>query len=322
MNIGIDLGYNETKALGGDRAARFPSVAGTPDAGFSLNGKGALALVEPLNVLVGDAAVTQSRFLERREDRAWVQSDTWRACWLTAVTELTNATAVDLSIVAGLPVAFYQDEDKAQVVESLMGEHRVRRAGRHAQALRVKAARVIPQPFGTLLSEVLSNTGRIENEALARQTVGIIDVGGKTCNLLLAKNLNEIAAQTTSINMGGWDLVRAVRSDLTRDYPGLEDMRDAELAKAIRRRQVNYYGEPVPGFGAMIDAHAARLANQILSTAGQLWNGGATLDAVLVTGGGALLLGEHIEAHWRHARTVDNPVMANALGYWKYAQRL
>jgi len=53
-----------------------------------------------------------------------------------------------------------------------------------------------------------------------------------------------------------------------------------------------------------------------------LWNGGATLDAIRLTGGGALLLGTHIQRHWPHAQVVTEPIYGNALGYWKLARRL
>ena len=64
------------------------------------------------------------------------------------------------------------------------------------------------------------------------------------------------------------------------------------------------------------------LARQIISEASHLWNGGAALDAMLVTGGGALLLGDHIRQHWPHAQVVTEPVYGNAIGYWKLARRI
>ena len=71
-----------------------------------------------------------------------------------------------------------------------------------------------------------------------------------------------------------------------------------------------------------MDAALEPMAEQVIAQATQLWNGGAGLDAVLVSGGGALLLGPAIEAHFRHARVVEEPVFANALGYWRFAQHL
>jgi hypothetical protein len=67
---------------------------------------------------------------------------------------------------------------------------------------------------------------------------------------------------------------------------------------------------------------AAELAGQVIGEASHLWNGGATLDAVLVTGGGALLLGDAIRKHWKHARLAADPVYANAAGYCKLARRV
>ena len=60
----------------------------------------------------------------------------------------------------------------------------------------------------------------------------------------------------------------------------------------------------------------------VIAQATQLWNGTAGLDAILVAGGGALLLGPYLHRAFPHMRVVDNPVFANALGYWRFAQRL
>ena len=138
MYTGIDIGYNATKAVTERRRTTFLSVVGTPDrANFALNGnsEAALVLVTPTHALIGEEAVNQSRFLNRREDRRWIESAEWLTLFHAALTELTSATAVDIELVTGLPVAFYSD--KAQVQERLLGEHRVQREGRRAQLLRV-----------------------------------------------------------------------------------------------------------------------------------------------------------------------------------------
>lgn len=323
MYTGIDIGYNATKAVTDKRRTTFPSVVGSPDrASFTLNGgnEAAIVLLSPSHVLIGEEAVQQSRFLNRREDRRWIDSGEWLELFLAALTELTSGSPVDVEIVTGLPVSFYSD--KEQVQQRLFGEHRVQREGRRGQLLRVVNARVIPQPFGSLLAEVLDERGQIQQRDLAQAAVGLIDIGGKTCNLLSVNRLSEIGRETTSVNIGGWNLVRAVRQWLAQHYPGLDDLRDHQLATAIQARTLHYYGEPVKDFPAVVNDLAADLARQILSEASHLWNGGATLDAILITGGGALLLGEHILRHWAHARLVSEPVYGNAVGYWKLARRL
>jgi PRTRC genetic system protein D len=320
MNVGLDVGYSATKAIAGERRVNFPSVVGTPDkARFSLSENHSLVLIAPHHVQVGAGAVSQSRFVNRREDRSWIESDEWADLALAALTELTAAKGVELMIVTGLPVAFF--EDRAALRDRLLGEHRVQREGRHAQALQVTGCHVIPQPFGALLATSLDDRGRIVDRELATGAVGVIDVGGKTTNLLSVSRLAEISRETASVNVGAWDAIRAVQAWLSDHYPGLEDLRPHQVIDALVARQVRYYGEPVDLTG-VVEETLEPLADQVLAEASQLWNGAATLDAILVSGGGALLLGPTIRRRFRHARVVSEPVFANALGYWRFAQRL
>jgi len=320
MNIGLDVGYSATKAISGERRINLPSIVGTPDrARFALSDSDNMVLTLPSGKVyqVGRAAVLQSRFVDRQEDRNWIQSEAYYALMLAALTELTPAT-VDTIVVSGLPVAFYGDKDTLRNI--LLGEHRVTREGRRAQLFRITEARVIPQPFGTLLAMALDNNGRISEQSLATGSVGVIDCGGKTTNLLSVHRLAEISRETASVNLGAWDVVRAVGNWLTDNCPGL-DLRDHQLMDAIIARSALYCGEPVD-LHEIVAETLQPMAEQVLAQAGQLWNGAAGLAAIMVTGGGALLLGPQIKARFRHARIVDDPVFANALGYWKFAQRL
>jgi plasmid segregation protein ParM len=332
MNAGLDVGYSHTKAVSGERRVHFPSVVGTPDrARFSLNGADfanpadsanpradSIILTEPQAVAVGEGAVMQSRFLHRREDRRWIESPEWYALTLAALTELSTAHWAELRLVTGLPVAFF--DDRALVRDRLLGEHRTQREGRGGQVFKVLDVRVIPQPFGALLAACLDDKGRVKDKDLSTGRVGIIDVGGKTCNLLAVHRLSEISRETASVNAGAWDAVRGLRDYLAREYPDLE-LRDHELVDAIKARETRYYGEPVD-LGPVLDSILEPLAEQVIAQAGQLWNGAASLNAILVAGGGALLLGPYVARHYRHARTVADPVFANALGFWRFAERL
>ena len=207
------------------------------------------------------------------------------------------------------------------MLDRLLGHHRAQREERSAQSLQVTEVKVIPQPFGALLAATLDDNGRIitDNE-LATGSVGVIDVGGKTTNLLSVHRLSEIGRETASVNAGAWDAVRGLRSWLDTHCPDLE-LRDHQVVEAIVARQVKYYGESL-ALSRQVEDVLEPLAEQILAQATQLWNGGAALDAILVSGGGALLLGPLIRRHFRHARVVEKPVWANALGFWRFAERL
>jgi len=235
---------------------------------------------------------------------------------LAALTELTTGSA-PFQIVTGLPVAFFSD--KAQVSDRLVGFHQVKRAGRSAQGFTVQTVKVIPQPFGALLDACLNDRGKVVDKALAGGRVGVIDCGGKTTNLLAVNRLSEIGRKTASVNVGGWVAARMLADVLTDKCPGLS-LRDHEITQAIIARQVTYYGETVD-LTDVVDGILDSLAAQVVAEASQVWNGAAGLSAILVSGGGALLLGDHIRRHFPHARVVADPVFANACGFLKLAQR-
>lgn len=317
MNIGLDVGYSAVKAISGNRRVQFPSLIGTPDrARFSLNGtQDSIILTHPAHVQVGDGAARQSRHIKRREDRAWIESAEWYQLFLAAMSELTTASGVAVTLVTGLPVTFYGDKGALQGI--LAADHQLERLGGKRQTLHINKVRVVPQPFGALLADCLSNTGTIVREPGA---VGVIDVGGKTTNILSVLGFEEIGRETSSVNVGAWDVARGVRAHLAEKCPDL-DLRDDALMGAVRDRGVKYYGETVDLSGA-VDARLDDMASQVVAEATQLWNGAAGLDYILVTGGGALLLGDKLKAHFRHARVVAEPVWANALGFYRFAQYL
>jgi plasmid segregation protein ParM len=325
MNCGVDIGYSRTKVVADKLQRAFASLVGTPDrARFSLNGaeKG-IALVSPRNVLVGDLAVIQSRHVERREDRDWIESEAYYDLLLASLTELTAATHVDLVVVSGLPIQFYE-RDRATLRDLLLGEHKVQREGRRSQTFTVSQARVIPQGFGALLSVCLDHRGNIAKPEIANGRIGLIDVGGKTTNLLSVNRLSEVGRETASVNAGAWGVVRAVQRWLADHCPNL-DLRDHEVVQAMIQRKVRYYGDQID-LSDVVNTAVVPLADQIIAEATQLWNGAAGLDAIFVAGGGALLIGPYVQEHFRHARVIDtqsiDPVYANAVGYWRFSRRL
>lgn len=321
MQIGLDIGYSHTKAVSGERRVIFPSVVGTPERPrFSVGeANQAIVLHTPLGrVQVGEGAVLHSRFLFQREDREWVTSEVYHALALAAFSELTAGTKVKVSVVTGLPLAFF--EDRGAVRNWLLGIHKINREGRVGQVIEVASCHVIPQPFGAILAETLDVRGKIVNQDLATGTVGLIDIGGKTTNLLAVHKLSEIARETGSVAVGALDAVKAFQDFVNHHYPGL-DLRPHQIISAIVNRTIRYYGRQVD-LSRVVEDILEPLAAQVLAEATRLWGNGAKLDAILIAGGGGLLLGNYIRKHFRHARLVSDPVFANAIGFYKFAVRV
>ena len=218
FNAGLDIGYNATKAVSKSRRVDFASITGTPDvAGFAFDGDSGIIFTHPYAVAVGDQALEQSEAIDARIDRGWLGSDKWHALALAALSELTTATSGDVFVVAGLPVSYYGD--KAMVQDALLGRQSFQRKGRTRQTLTVTDVKVMPQGFGALFSECLNDSGRVADQGLRAGRVGVLDVGGKTTNLLTAKALKEVGKESASVDAGGWDVGKAVHRCVVFENP-------------------------------------------------------------------------------------------------------
>lgn len=325
LTVGIDVGYSHVKAVCNGKRVCFPSVVGTPEKSrYGLSDGGAIILTLPEHVQVGSEAVYQATTSKRREDRYWTHAPEWLTLFLAALTELTDDDA-DLTVVTGLPVSYFED-DRERVKQTIAHQQSnvVQREGRKAQTLAVVSSHVVPQPFGTLASVCLNDAGYIINADLATRPVGVIDIGGHTTNLLSVRGLREIRTESRSVDVGAWNLVRAMRDLLARDLPGLQ-LRDHQLVEAIVAGHAVYRGLEV----SLVEptAKVARpLAEQILAEATQLWGQGEGFYSILVTGGGGALLAPYITPLFKrldgteYAQVVPEPVFANAVGYYRLAK--
>lgn len=323
MKTGIDIGYSAVKIIAdGGVKTSLPSIVGTAEqARFSVYGSSEGMIItdeRERDWLVGQSAVEQSRMVQRREDRRWIESDEYRLLFLASLATVSPDGERPLTIVSGLPVAFYNDKENLQ--NFFIGTHFAKIHGQGDVSWTVRECRVIPQPFGALLSEALDDAGDIEDGELANGRVGVIDCGGKTTNLLSVYRMTERVRETASVNVGGWDIVRAIREILADRCPDL-DLRDHEVIDAILDGEVTYFGERVD-LSTEINLVVAPMARQVIAQATQLWNGGAGLARILITGGSAALMVDHLKSAFAHAQIVDDPIYANVLGYWKFAQRL
>lgn len=322
----IDIGYGWTKVCGETRPeVSFPSVVGSVDVSRFGLGRG-----EPIilsngmgRIMVGDEVIEQSRFTHREEGRAWIRSTQYMGLFLAGLTELSRAASVDISLVTGLPLAYY--DDRPDLTGLLSGSHRVtreypERVMTHTYNV---TAHVIPQPFGTLFSLAFSSEGKVLDREILEGTVGIIDIGSHTTNILTVSQAREITRGTTSIPTGCWDIIRGVARQLEGLFPSLE-RRDHELVQDIIRGEVPYYGKR-QSIRQVVEEVSLPMAEEIIGAATQHWNSGAALDRILITGGGTFLVGPRIMAHFsRHGRVESpaDPIFANVHGYLRYAKYL
>lgn len=320
MNIGIDVGFYATKAVGNRTQTIFPSFAVPPvRSRLSLNGHDRIVIEsESGTFLVGDEAVRIGQGA-RQETAHWVGSPEWLTLFYSALSELTDATRFDAQVVIGLPLSDY-DRDKKIVREILDGSHTFKRTGRVGQKCNVSDLRVVPQAWGAILDQLLDASGKICDPEMARHRYAVLDIGGHTVNYLAVDGLSDIPAESRGTQRGTWTVVRAVRDFLDAEHPDLAQLKDHKLMQAILETSIYDGGTRInltPVTFPIID----EIGKEIVETARQHWGASAaTFRSVLVIGGGAHIWRDHITAAFPHAKILTSPEFANARGFAKFAE--
>lgn len=341
MIVGVDIGYGYTKAASGSREVAFPSVVGKAEriryqvdldrplgdqegggAGGIGDGigDGIAIITEEGDRFVGELALLQSRIHWTLLDRSRVQDPSARLLFLSALSELVGAADQEVSIrvVTGLPVQWYADREK--MVEQLGGRHVLRRVnGRQVvQRFSVAEVLVMPQPFGSLFNTILGPHGQIVDEALARGRLGVVDIGTFTTDYVLVDGLRYIEKGSGSISTAMSRAYQLIGRSLL-DTFGL-DLRLHEVDRAVRRGAVTVFGEE-RDIAWLARPALDAVAEEVLAQAGTLWGDGRDLKAILVTGGGAVALGDRIGRRYPHARVLPDAPMANVRGFERYGLR-
>lgn len=326
INIGLDIGYSSTKCKFPMGMFRVLSVIGSPnysEFGISSASENVITTKDG-TFLVGDTAVAHSRNVFRREDRNWIESDTYYALMVYAIAralrgcEGTEYETSSVNVVTGLPISYFSNDSKKliDVMKQNGGLHEYELSDGVKRTLFIDKVRVVPQPFGTIFSFAIDDNGNIIPEVAGGRT-GVIDIGGKTTNILSTIDMSEKTREATSVNVGGWDATRMLRDYIVQKYPDIE-MRDQELEQIMMTNTIMYYGEQYD-LTDIVQSVANSIASQIKSEITQRWGSVASFDRIFITGGGANLIGEQLAKDMPQSSIVKNPVLANSGGYYKYA---
>jgi len=318
--IGVDIGYYATKAVCGKKVVTFPSVAGTPNVSQLVHGVGDgetiinLGIGDSYKYIVGRDAILKSRSTERREEREWITSHLWKVLFYHAISQL-EPEGGEFRIVTGLPVDYFSS-DHVMLKKIVEGLHKFAVNDKRLE-LRLSSI-VTMQPFGAVCNEILSFDGNLKNKSLSQSSIGVIDIGGKTTNILTVDQMADIGAQSFSTDTGGWDIVRAVKTSIQEKFFDYE-LKDHEVAEIVASKTMKRFGKDVD-VSDLVEPVTDSITREIVALTTQVWGNASGLDKIFISGGGANLIGETIADEFPHAVVVSDPEVANAKGYYKYGK--
>jgi plasmid segregation protein ParM len=322
MVLSVDIGYGYTKGIGPDGLRfSFPSVIGNAEeiaftSDLFASPIGPTVRFGGRRFFYGEQALLQSRLRTTIFDRSRIQDDTYRLLFAACLAELSRQLqdGANLNVVTGLPVGFFSDRE--DVVISLEGEYHLEVDA--PITFDVEQVFVVPQPFGSLFRELLSDDGVISNLDVEHGRVAVIDVGTYTVDFIVADALRYVQRFSTSIPTGWNEVVSNIQRTLSDRYR--LDLTVHEVDKAMRSGGPRVKGQPID-LGPLLRPAVRELEGMVVAKARDLWGEGATLDLILVTGGAAEHVADAIQAVYSQAQLVPDGFWANAEGFYRFGRR-
>jgi len=329
ITVGLDIGYGVTKVVTDDQVVTFPSVMGharelkfaqediaerhpgdqiTDEEGSWFVGNLALAQLPPGEIL---------RLRGRTANESTMGNAFRLRLAKVAIGKLVagmwNRDIVHLRIASGLPVDHMRDA--AQFKTALVGQHIIHTDTAELIA-NISEVMVMPQGYGSIYAMSLTETGEINRQHTYRRT-GVCDVGTYTVDLALDEEGEYVDAESGSVESGVYTAQERIAAALERDYR--QKMPFKIVEEVLRTGVFHANGQPID-YSAVVEEALAPLRSATLSLMSERWHGGATVDVIYLSGGGAELVFDDVKAAYPQAQLLPYAQLANARGYLHYAR--
>ena len=326
MRIAVDVGFGYTKAVNeAGKMVSFPSVvAPRVGGGIEIMGGNQDDYIVSLyaqgqrfaEYLVGDAGLAGNG--TRAWDDKFAENRNMKTLVATALALVGDGSPVSLSI--GLPMAFYRNQKEDVRNELVTLDMDVKIEGHQIRAMvAVKDIIVYPQGAGVYYATILTPSGEIKDMDLINQSVGVIDIGHRTTDVMaMARGKRGLTPREDMIGGFDYGMNMAIKQIkvLADNATGANiPIHWVEQALTWNQGVLEYKGKAynLKPFESQV---YSQLAEQIAAGVKQKW--GQEMDrlsVILIAGGGGHALYSYLKAVLETAKLVKEPGFANAQGF-------
>ena len=293
--VGLDVGYGVVKAVTAERVITFPSVCGhARQIKFQAD---EIAERHPGDQIqddqgtwfVGDLALTQLlpgellRLRGRTADENTMGNVFRTRLAKAALGKLlpgkTDGEVIHIRIATGLPVDHMGDA--ANLKAALMGQHWIQ-TDTTALIANVTEVMVMPQPYGTIYHQMLTETGQV-NPTHTFMRTGVCDVGTFTVDLALDDDGEFVDSESGSVEGGVSAVHERISALLENEHRQKIPFKMIETV--LRTHKFRARGE-VLDYSAAVEEALESLRSATLNLISEKWKAGTTVDVVYLSGGG------------------------------------
>jgi plasmid segregation protein ParM len=332
--LGIDIGFGFTKATNGKDTLIFKSIFGdATDIQFWADfGEGGPTdhihvTIDGKSYFIGDLAEQQSSVLNFTLDQERLLADYVKVLSLTVAGMFLKNDAsinVPVNLVSGLPIGYFK-ENHARFNDLLAGHHTVTYHSHDGQQknreIYINKVRMLPQPMGSILNLLMDDKGKIANKELAKQKIGVVDIGFRTTDFAILDRLRYINRGSKTIDTGiskGFSVI----ANKLREKSSV----NVELYRLYRAAETGSITMRGHGFSfpKIRDQVYSQLAISIANEIDRLWADDWDIDAIFLSGGGSRELAVYLEplitGNVIPADPGQDSRLNNVKGYMKYGR--
>jgi len=326
--VGLDIGFGVTKAVTLDQTVLFPSVCGHAFAldfqADKIHSKypGDYIHDDQGDWFVGDLALSQisaATLIKLRSRTGGKLVNEFRLRMAKVALgklcpTIKNRDVIQCWISTGLPVDYMSDA--SELKQLLMGKHHILTNTSDFIA-DVVGVSVMPQPYGTIYSQMFTGSGQL-NPCHTAMTTGVCDVGTYTIDLALDSDGEYIKEGSGSVEAGTHVAQERIAAALERDYRQKPHYKTVD--EVLRCKCVRAFGKPVD-YTEQVNEAVEPIRSGALSLMADRWKAGKDIDVIYIAGGGADLVVDEICQVYPQAKRVEgiDPQLSNATGYLRYA---
>ncbi len=227
---------------------------------------------------------------------------------------------VEYNLVTGLPVDEYK-QYKDSLQEQLLKEHSIELIDGNSSIkknIKLNKCKVVPQPFGTIFNEMLTDDGGVKTEKYLDSIIGVIDIGFRTTDFVITNKLEFIDklsfTSSVALNTAYKYIAHKMKDELNvnKSIYQLDDI--------MRTGTIGIKGEKYD-ITDIRDRAFDLAAQQIISEIHSFWPHLWEFSTILIAGGGGMALFDYIKEEIDNCFLVDDAQFSNVDGYLKIANR-
>ena len=262
-------------------------------------------------------AVDTNKLLSTNSSNERYTIESFKRMVVFALAELAShedGETVDVRLVTGMPSEELQFSKRRDNFEKfLMGMHVVERAGVPLM-INVKEVKIIEQPLGTLFDTYLNDDSMIHTD-FKNGNVVVIDFGSGTTIIDQYHQMKR--ANGTTINRGMREFFKIIARDLSKkvEVPVNQIHVEEGIKNGSYEAVFGQYRLP------FVEIFERRVKEKLDDTISHYEDDieDSSVNAFVITGGGANIFSDHIKKHKKNFTVVNDPQTATSNGYYKLA---